>query len=154
MSDFLSNDWIQQLATAWNADPTIVDSLAKASFTSIVAYGILNEDKPRCYIAIENGVIVYAGLYTQQKLDWDLRASLEHWQHWLEEGFGLGNMGPAVALGRLKFIKGDYRGMIRNPKLAVPFLHHFDLMSEIPTEFNSKVKKSKGFSGIFDFFKK
>ena len=155
MNDFLSTNWIQELASAWNNEPTIVDSLAKAHFTAKVGYGIIGEKKARCYIQIENGIIINSNAYTNQILEWDLRASTNNWRKWLEEdGFGLSNMGPAVALGRLKFVEGDYRSMIKNPKLAVPFLQHFDLMSNIPTNFDKNRPKQKKSKGIFGFFKR
>ncbi len=153
MSDFLSNEWINKLEQAWNHNQEMVDALSKVSFTASIGYGFIKEKKPRCYISVINGKIIQAGIYNNQDLDWDLRAEPKNWQRWLkDEGFGLKNLGPAVALGRLKFVKGNYREMIRNPKLAIPFLNHFDLMGDITTNFDI-IEKKKGF-GFFDLFKR
>ncbi len=43
-------------------------------------------------------------------------------------------MGVAVTTGKLKFATGDYASMIKNPKMAGPFIKSFALMSEIGGE--------------------
>jgi hypothetical protein len=34
-------------------------------------------------------------------------------------------------MGKLKFVKGDFAAMIKNPSMAGPFIKSFSLMSEI-----------------------
>lgn len=135
MAQLFSDAWMKQFAKAWNNDPKMVMPLANAQFSSNVAYGFTGEEKPRGIIVIKNGKVEHAGLYADEPLNWDLRASFENWRIWLESGFGLSRLGPAVAMGKLKFVTGDYRKMIRNPATSAPFLRHFVIMSEIKTTF-------------------
>lgn len=131
MGELFSHAWMQALQSKWNADPEIVDPLNKAGFSARIAYGYKGNDLPLGMLVIENGTVVYAGIYIDGPLDWDLRAEPANWQQWIKDGFGLTKLGPAVATGALHFAKGNYRQMIRNPALSHPFLHHFRLMSEI-----------------------
>ncbi|GMR20737.1 MAG: hypothetical protein BMS9Abin36_1333 [Gammaproteobacteria bacterium] len=122
-------------ARIWNSDKEIRGNLAKAGFTATIVYGYQDEDRPRGVLIVENGKVTVAGEYTSQKPNWDLRADLEHWQRWIMGGFGLVNLGTAAATGQLKFIEGDYRQMVRDARLASPFLKHFELMTKVKTEF-------------------
>lgn len=137
MARLFSEEWIKMLAQAWNSDPDLVNPLSDAQFSANIAYGFDNEHAPRVVIAVVNGKVIAAGSFAGQKLNWDLRASLDNWQHWMIDGFGLTSLGTAVAMQKLKFLQGDYRKMIRNPMLAKPFLRHFELMQTINTEFHS-----------------
>lgn len=131
MGELFSQPWMQQLQSKWNTTSSIVDPLHKASFSARIGYGFKGEVTPRGMLVIENGRAIEAGNYDGGKLDWDLRASPEKWASWIEGGFGLAKLGPAVATGALEFVAGNYRQMIRNPSLSNPFLQHFDLMSEL-----------------------
>jgi hypothetical protein len=131
MGELFSNSWMQRLQQKWNADPEIVSPLSQAAFSASIAYGFKNEEKPRGILVIENGKVIKAGSYTEGPLDWDLRAEPANWSKWIEEGFGLARLGPAVATGALHFASGNYRQMIRNPSLSHPFLHHFTLISQV-----------------------
>jgi len=135
MSVLFSQDWMQAFGNAWNKDAKMVETLSKADFTTIIGFGFTNEDKPRGAIEVLQGKVAACGSYAGQPLVWDLRASISDWEEWLTKGFGLAKLGVAVSSGRLKFNSGDYRQMIRKPELASPFLHHFEIMSGIPTEF-------------------
>ena len=131
MGELFSNAWMQALQRKWNADPDIVGPLRQAGFSARIAYGFKGSEAPRGMLVITNGEVLKAGDYDNGPLDWDLRADPAHWQQWIEEGFGLTKLGPAVATGALQFAQGNYRQMIRNPSLSHPFLQHFKLMSEI-----------------------
>ncbi len=133
MGELFSHDWMQELQRNWNADPDIVNPLRTAGFSASIAYGFKGSEMPQGVLVIENGRVVKAGSYVDGQVDWDLRADPDHWRKWIDEGFGLTKLGPAVATGALQFEKGNYRQMIRNPSLSHPFLHHFKLMSEIKT---------------------
>lgn len=135
MSDLFSNAWMEALGKAWNADESMTKNLEKAEFDSSVGYGYKDESTPRGVLIIHQGRVVHAGEYTNQELNWDLRADLERWKFWIENGFGLARLGTAVSKGDLKFVKGDYRQMVRNIRLSVPFLRHFDLMQSLETTF-------------------
>ncbi len=41
------------------------------------------------------------------------------------------SIGLAVATGKLKFVKGDFGAMIKNPSMAGPFVKSFALMAQI-----------------------
>lgn len=122
---------MQELQAKWNASDDITTPLAAAGFSARIAYGFKGEDRARGMLVIESGKVTRAGAYDGGELDWDLRASPDKWSAWIEGGFGLTKLGPAVATGALQFATGNYRQMIRNPSLANPFLHHFELMQEI-----------------------
>ena len=123
------------LLDKWNSDPKVLEPLKKAGFTANIGYGFKGESQPRGVLVIVDGVVVRAGSYTSEPLDWDLRAKPDSWKLWMETGFGLTRLGPAVATRALEFVAGNYRQMIRNPSLSHPFLHHFNLMREIKTDY-------------------
>jgi hypothetical protein len=131
MAELFTESWMQVLQKKWNADPDLVGPLGVAGFSANIAYGFKGEVKPRGILVIENGKVIEAGNYHDESLDWDLRAEPAKWKKWIEEGFGLVKLGPAVATGALQFATGNYRQMIRKPSLSHPFLHHFTLISEI-----------------------
>lgn len=135
MGILFSRPWMQEFAQAWNNDTGMTGSLASADFNTLIGFGYQDEDQPRGVIEVLQGRVASSGEYAGQVLAWDLRASLEDWQDWLTNGFGLAMLGVAVSSGKLKFLAGDYRKMIRNPSLANPFLKHFVLMSSLKTEF-------------------
>jgi hypothetical protein len=43
-------------------------------------------------------------------------------------------LGTAFAMGKLKFIVGDFKGMIKDPRMAGPFVKSFALMGNIDTQ--------------------
>lgn len=131
MANLFSQTWMEQMLRHWNATPGIVEPLQQAGFSARIGYGFKSDLTPHGLLVIENGQATVAGVYDGSTLDWDLRATPEKWDEWIDGGFGLSKLGPAVATGALQFVCGDYRGMIRNPKLSNPFLQHFELMSLI-----------------------
>lgn len=133
MGELFSQAWMEQLQNKWNNRSDIVEPLQKANFSARIGYGFTDEETARGMLVIENGLAVAAGGFDGGNLDWDLRAEPQRWEAWIREGFGLTKLGPAVATGALQFVTGNYRQMIRNPSLSNPFLHHFELMSELGT---------------------
>lgn len=131
MNKLFSSAWMKQLQEKWNATSEITAPLAAAGFSARIGYGFKGEQQATAMLVIKNGRVVEAGDYDGAALDWDLRATPEKWASWIEEGFGLTKLGPAVATGALQFVTGNYRQMIRNPSLANPFMNHFQLMQEI-----------------------
>ena len=131
MSQLFSDAWMSRLKEEWNKTPSVYEPLQKADFSSRIGYGFKGEPAPRGMLHIVNGKVVYAGKPESEELDWDLRATPESWALWIEKGFGLTKLGPAVATNTLEFAKGNYRQMITNPLLGVPFLQHFELMRKV-----------------------
>jgi hypothetical protein len=89
------------------------------------------EDKPRCVISISSGQIVSAGPPKNETLNWDLRAEPEEWTKLLAKPPGLMKLGLAYTSRKLKFRKGDYASMIKDPSLASAFVRCFALMGKV-----------------------
>lgn len=131
MSELFTAAWMKQLQDKWNATEDITVPLSKAGFSSRIGYGFKGDEQALVMLVIENGLVTQAGDYDGSPLDWDLRADPDKWLEWINEGFGLTKLGPAVVTGALQFATGNYRQMIRNPALSNPFLQHFSLMQQI-----------------------
>jgi len=136
VAKLFSNEWMLAFAKAWNADQDMVSNLAAAEFNSCVGFGCNGDANPMGVVEVKLGKVVYAGEYANQNIEWDMRAEIDIWQDWIENGFGLSQLGVAVSSGKLTFLTGDYRQMVRNPNLAKPFLRHFELMKDLKTEFS------------------
>jgi hypothetical protein len=131
MYQLFSVEWMNALKEKWNSSPQVYVPLQKASFSALIGYGFKGEPRARGMLAIVNGMVLEAGATDDGELDWDLRASPENWAAWIENGFGLTKLGPAIATNSLEFVTGNYRQMIRNPSLSNPFLQHFQLMGKL-----------------------
>ena len=126
-----TDEWINALKDLWNATPEISDKLAEIDFSSTIACGFKNEEEPKCVFVVENGKAVSAGLYNGEEADWDMRADEANWEKWMQKPLTMTSMGMAVATGKLQFKKGDFKAMIKNPLMAVPFVKSFELMTKI-----------------------
>lgn len=131
MIELFSDEWINGLKDLWNNDPEVSDKLAEINFSSTITCGFKNEDTARCVFVVENGVAVSAGLYNGEVADWDMRADEKNWEKWAEKPLNMATMGVAFTMGRLKFKTGDFKAMIKNPSMAVPFVKSFGLMGQI-----------------------
>ncbi len=131
MAALFSQDWMLEFGTAWNAEPELGQALAKIDFTSNIGYGFIGEDAARGFIKVENGMVTEAGEYGGQELNWDLRASEADWNKWLDKGLGMVALGMAYTRRKLRFEKGDYGAMIKNPAMAGPFIKSFAVMGQI-----------------------
>lgn len=129
MPELFSSDWIKKYQQIWNNDDAITGDLGKVGFSSVVAFGVDGEDEPRCVLKIEKGQIVEAGPPTGDAINWDLRASMEDWVKLLAKPPGLMKLGLAYTSRKLKFKKGDYAAMIKDPSLSNAFVKCFALMS-------------------------
>ena len=134
MAELFSAEWMNQLKDAWNAEPEVRDKLAEIGFNSVITCGFKDEDRPRGVFVVENGECVRAGDYGDEAPDWDMRASRKDWMKWVENGIGMAGMGTAFAMGKLKFIHGDFKSMIKDPRMAGPFVKSFGLMNKIGAE--------------------
>lgn len=134
MPELFSGDWMNELKDQWNGEPDVKDKLAEIGFNSIITCGFKDEDQPRGVFVVENGVCVRAGDYAGEKPDWDMRAARKDWMKWVSKGIGLTGMGMAYTTGKLKFKSGDYGAMVKNPKMAGPFVKSFGLMKNIDTQ--------------------
>jgi len=131
MAELFSDEWINALKDEWNNEPEVSDALAKINFSSVITCGYKNEENPRCVFVVENGVATRAGVYNGETPDWDMRADEKNWEKWTTKPLNMASMGLAFTTGKLKFNTGDFKAMIKNPSMAVPFVKSFALMTKI-----------------------
>ena len=126
-----SGQWMQKFLNEWNNEPEVANELANIDFNSSIAYGFDGEDSPRGFIVIEKGKAVTASDYDGEDVNWDLRASKEDWQKWFGKPPGMMALGMAYTSRSLKFNKGDYSAMIKDPRMAGPFIKSFAVMGRV-----------------------
>jgi len=130
MPELFSTDWAQKYKEIWNSSEGIADDLGRSGFSSVVAFGIEDESEPRVVLTISNGQIMSAGIHNGEPLNWDLRATAEEWQTLVAKPPGLMRLGLAYTSRKLKFKKGDYAVMIKDPSLSSAFVKCFALMAK------------------------
>lgn len=133
MPKLFSEEWMNELKDHWNNAPEVSEELAKIDFDAIITCGFKGDDKPIGVFIVEKGVCTSAGAYNDETPDWDMRADEKSWMKWVEKPMGMAGLGMAYAGGKLKFNKGDYGAMMKNPKMAGPFVKSFGLMAKIET---------------------
>lgn len=131
MADLFSRDWMLKFMDEWNNESDVARQLAHIKFNSTIAYGFSDEPQPRGVIVVANGMVTSAGDFEGQSLDWDLRAKPDDWQAWFQHPPGMIALGMAYTAGRLKFRRGDYASMIKDPRMAGPFVNSFALMARV-----------------------
>ena len=131
MAELFSDEWMKGLMAEWNADPDVKDKLAAIGFNSVICCGFKGDDQPRGVFVVENGECVRAGDYNGETPDWDMRAHEKDWMKWMEKGIGMAGLGMAFTTGKLKFLVGDYKGMLKDPRMAGPFVKSFSLMGKV-----------------------
>ena len=129
MADLFSGEWMQGFATQWNAEPDLCDALAQINFTSTIGYGFEGEDAPRGVLVVENGKAVSGGAYAGEAMNWDIRCAEAQWKKWIASPPGMMGLGTAFATGKMKFKVGDYGAMIKDPRMAGPFIKSFSVMA-------------------------
>ena len=131
IASIFSEKWMKKLMDEWNKDPGLALELSNLSFNSTIAYGFDGEDDPRGVLAIENGKAVSATVFNGQEFNWDLRASKENWKKWFSKPPGMMDLGVAYTSRNLKFYKGDYTAMIKDPRMAGPFIKSLIAMGRV-----------------------
>jgi len=131
MAELFTDEWINALKDLWNASPEVSGKLSEINFSSTITCGFKNEELPSCVFVVENGIAISAGLYNGEKPDWDMRGDEKNWNKWTNKALTMTTMGMAVATGKLQFKTGDFKAMIKNPSMAVPFIRSFGLMTDI-----------------------
>lgn len=131
MADIFAEEWMKKFMDEWNNEPELVNELSNIDFNSTIAYGFDNEDTPRGVLTIEKGKAVSGAGYEKQELNWDIRASKEHWQKWINKPPGMMGLGIAYTSRNMKFNKGDYTAMIKDPRMAGPFIKSFAVMGRV-----------------------
>ena len=131
MSNLFSADWMAGFMTAWNAEPDLSDALAKIDFNSVIGYGFPGDDSPVGVLTVENGKAVAGEAYDGQELNWDIRCKEAHWTKWMRKPPGMAGLGMAFTTGKMKFDTGDYFAMIKDPRMAMPFIKSFSVMGRV-----------------------
>ncbi len=128
MSKLFSDEWMKSFMEQWNAEPDLSSALAEIGFNSVIAYGFDGEAQPRGILRIENGRAVSAGAFLGEEVNWDLRASEDQWLKWMDKPPGMMGLGMAYTSRKLKFQIGDYGAMVKDPRMAGPFIRSFAVM--------------------------
>ena len=129
MAELFSDEWMKNFVEQWNAEPDLSDALAQIGFNSVIGYGFDGEDQPRGLLVVENGKATSAGAYTGEDMNWDIRASADQWQKWMGKPPGMMGLGMAFTSRKMKFLVGDYGSMIKDPRMAGPFVKSFSVMA-------------------------
>ncbi|MDH5473047.1 MAG: SCP-2 sterol transfer family protein [Gammaproteobacteria bacterium] len=130
MPELFSAEWDVKFKELWNSGDGIMAQLRKSRFNSVVAFGLDGEDQPRCVLTVSEGQLVSIGAPAHETIVWDLRAKMEDWQDWMKKPPSLMKLGLAYTTRKLKFNKGDYAAMIKEPGLSGAFVKCFELMSK------------------------
>ena len=130
MADMFSPEWMASFKDVWNAEAGLSDELEKIGFTSTIAYGFTGEDAPSGVLVVENGKAVSGGAFEGQELNWDMRASKGDWEKWLKKPPGMMGLGMAYTSRKLQFQVGDYGAMVKDPRMAGPFVKSFAAMAK------------------------
>ncbi len=131
MPDLFSEDWMSGFQNAWNAESELAAELGKIGFNSTIGYGFKGEDAPRGILVVENGQATRAAAYAGEALNWDLRADPGTWQGWISKPPGMMGLGMAYTSKKLQFAVGDYAAMIKDPRMAGPFMKSFAVMARV-----------------------
>jgi hypothetical protein len=131
MAELFSPEWMQAFGEQWNAEPELADALTKIRFSSVIGYGFDDAPYPIGVLSIVDGRVSWAGAYAHQKLNWDLRADRSHWQGWIKNGLSMMGLSMAYITRKLEFRVGDYSAMIKDPRMASPFIKSFSVMSRV-----------------------
>ncbi|RDH85137.1 MAG: SCP-2 sterol transfer family protein [endosymbiont of Escarpia spicata] len=128
MADLFSDEWMKSFMEHWNAEPELSDALAQIGFNSVIGYGFDGETAPKGVLVVENGKATAAGAFDGQEMNWDIRASDEQWRKWMSKPPGMMGLGMAFTSRKMKFVVGDYSAMIKDPRMAKPFIKSFSVM--------------------------
>ncbi len=131
MAELFSQEWMNRFQEEWNKEPDLAEALSKIGFNSTIAYGIEGEDQPRGILVVENGQGVKSGAFNGEEVNWDLRASEDNWNKWIAKGLGMMGLGMAYTARKLKFNVGDYGAMVKDPRMAGPFIESFTVMGRV-----------------------
>lgn len=131
MTEIFTEEWMHKFKDAWNQEAKLVQPLKSIGFTSTIGYGLDDEDSPRGVIVVKDGAVTDAHAYQNDELNWDLRATAGDWQKWFQKPPGMVGLGIAYTSRKLKFVQGDYAAMIKDPRMAAPFIMSFSVMGRV-----------------------
>ena len=138
LQQVFSAEWLEVLRIEWNRREGLSSQLRQVGFSSVVAFGLPQEEQPRAYLVIRNGEIDEAKKQSPGLPQWDLRADESQWQSWFSEPPGLLALGMAFTNRSLQFRHGNYPAMIKDPLMAESFVRSFALMSRAQKKLESE----------------
>ena len=128
MAELFSSDWMKAYMDAWNGEPSLADELETINFSAVIGYGIDGDSAPKVVFVVSEGRITSIGPYNGESMNWDLRATAEQWEKWMAKTPSLMGLGLAYTQRKLRFRTGDYAAMVKDPRMAGPFVKSFDIM--------------------------
>jgi len=131
VTELFSPEWMDAYKNAWNEEPKLTEPLAEISFSTAIGYGLLDEDAPRGVLIVENGKSTSGGAYNNQDMNWDIRAGADLWDQWMKNPPNMTQIGLAYTMRRLQFKQGDYAAMLKEPRMAGPFIKSFETMAQV-----------------------
>ncbi len=131
MSELFSPEWMARYQEQWNTEPELANALENINFNSVIGYGFKGDKHPIGFLEVKNGHALSAGAYSDQSLNWDLRADPDDWQKWLQQGLNMMSLGMAYMGGKLKFEVGDYYAIVKDPRMVGPFIKSFTVMGRV-----------------------
>ena len=131
MAELFTEEWMQGFAEHWNAEPELSDALAQIGFNSVIGYGFDGDSEPVGVLTVENGKAVKGEGFNGQTMNWDIRASADQWNKWIAKPPGMMGLGMAFTSRKMKFVVGDYSSMIKDPRMAGPFIKSFAVMARV-----------------------
>ena len=131
MAELFSSEWADAYMNAWNEDPEITSTLARAGFNSVVAFGFPDNPEPEFIMKIQLGKVISVNTVSSSEASWDIRATKDNWLSLIVKPPGLMKLGIAYTSRKLRFAKGDYATMIKDPSLAGAFVKSFGLMGKV-----------------------
>jgi hypothetical protein len=129
MSELFTDEWMKNFMEQWNSEPELSDALAQINFNSVIGYGFEGDAQPRGVLTVENGKATAAGAFNGETLNWDIRCTEDQWKKWIGKPPGMMGLGMAFTTGKMKFKVGDYGAMIKDPRMAGPFIKSFSVMA-------------------------
>jgi len=131
MADLFSGEFMATFMEEWNKEPELADALSKIAFNSTIGYGFDGDDDPKGVLVVENGRAVKGEAFSGQELNWDLRCSQDQWNKWIAKPPGMMGLGMAYTSRKIKFKVGDYGAMVKEPRMAGPFIKSFSVMGRV-----------------------
>ncbi len=131
MAELFSAEWMASFVEHWNNENDLVGPLSEIGFDSVIGYGFPDDDQPTGVLVVENGKAVSGGAYNGEELNWDIRASADQWNKWIAKPPGMMGLGAAFTTGKMKFKVGDYGAMLKDPRMAKPFIKSFSVMGKV-----------------------
>ena len=131
MTEIFSKEWMTKYKSLWNEDREHIQQLADSDFSANVGFGLQDEDNPRVIVEVQNGIITGLGAYKGETLSWDLRGKTDFWVEVTQKSPSLMKLGLAYTSRELKFFKGDYSAMVKDPYLSAAFIKCFKFMNAV-----------------------